>query len=58
MRWLGTGPSSCRRAASPSLNTWAMLEAAWGPASMSAQAANAAHRDPDETVLSDSCSLS
>lgn len=40
--WLGTGPWSGRRAASPSLNTWAMLKAVRGPASVSAQAANTA----------------
>lgn len=42
MEWLGTGPCSGGRAASPSLNTWAMLKAERNPASTSAQAANAA----------------
>lgn len=51
MLWLGTGPSSGRRAASPSLNTWEMLKAARGPASISAQAANTARLSVSGTGL-------
>lgn len=64
MRWLGTEPSPGRRAANPSLSTWAMVKAARGPARTSAPAANSTagcrqHRGPDATgaALPDSRSL-